>query len=68
MTEFVELVNAFTNQRRKVNAKNKERIEALKAVGYAEVVKEEVKKEKPKPKPKPEPEKVDKKDDNVLGS
>jgi hypothetical protein len=64
MTEFVELINVMAGQRRKVNAKNKERIKALKAVGYAEVV--EVKEEKPKPKPKPE--KVDKKDDNVLGS
>ena len=57
--KYVELLNVLTAQRRKVNAKNKERIALLKAVGYAEVI--PTKEEKPKPK------KAGKKDD-VLGS
>ncbi len=58
--KYVELINILTTQRRKVNAENKERIEALKAVGFAEVV--PIKKEKPKPR------KAGKKDGDVLGS
>ena len=63
MTELVELINVMAGQRRKVNAKNKERIKALKAVGYAEAVKLEP---KPEPKPKLKPKKAEPKDDDVL--